>query len=120
MVIIVSANTNGFNYSSDYQGHNGVHVIILVFLFFGLLAFGASMKKDVPDNSYNNDYNGSYNNDYNGSYNNDSDDRIEENVDVNDNVSDDNNVIDDSSVIDNNEESTDNGIVDHGYFELVQ
>ncbi len=104
----MNANTNGFNYSSDYQGHNGVHVIILVFLFFGLLAFGASMKKDVPDNSYNNDYNDSYNNDYNGSYHNVSDDNMEKSIESDDNISDD------------VEEKNDGDLIDHGYFELVQ
>ena len=107
MVIKMGTNTNGFNYSSDYQGHNGVHIVIVVLLFFGLLAFGSSFKKGVPNNEGNSDEKTDvFMNDYN------QDDDM--------NVLDDNNVTPDNSSIDNNEDNTDNGIVDHGYFELVQ
>jgi len=82
----MSVNTNGFNYSSDYQGHSGSLIIILVFLFLGIIAFGSSIKKDVPDNSYNNNYDNSY--------------------DSNENYSDDFSDVQDSS--ENNDVNTDN------------
>jgi hypothetical protein len=51
----MDTNTNGFNYSSDYQGHGGTHIIIIVLIFLCLLVFGSSVKKDVPNNNFDND-----------------------------------------------------------------
>lgn len=53
----MSTNTNNFNYYSDYQGHGGVHIVIVLLLFLGLLVFGSNISND---NSINNDIDNSY------------------------------------------------------------
>lgn len=95
----MSSNTNGFNYYSDYQGHGGAHVIIIVILFFGLVLLGSSFKKDKPVNNSNvkND-NTNINVDQNSS---------SDNYDINrDNINSNNingNGVDNNSNVDNNE-----------------
>lgn len=49
----MDTNTNGFNFSSDYQGHGGLHIIIIVLIFLCLLVFGSSIKNEVPDSNVN-------------------------------------------------------------------
>jgi len=89
----MNTNTNGFNFYSDYQGHGGVHIIIIVILFFGLILLGASFKNDKPtDNSYNNvddsvniDNNSDLNNDYDNTNNSNDNTSNQNDNDVNDN-----------------------------------
>jgi len=73
----MSANTNGFYYSSDYQGHKGPYVIIVLFVLMGVI-MASSFKNREPntsnsydDSSYNNvdnydDYNDEFNNSVDG------------------------------------------------------
>ena len=85
----MSANTNGFYYSSDYQGHKGPYVIIVLFVLMGVM-MASSFKNREPDtvssyddNSYNNyDDVDNYNNDYNGESNNNVDDNVDVNTDT--------------------------------------
>ena len=85
----MNANTNGFNYSSDYQGSKGPYIVVILFVLFGLMAMSSFEKKGpVNDNGYDNYYDD--NNNYDDQYdNNNYDDQYDNSVD--DNFSDDNN-----------------------------
>lgn len=46
----MNTNTNGFNYSSEYQGHGGVIVLIFLVFLIGALLMG-SLKNNVEPNT---------------------------------------------------------------------
>ena len=50
----MNANTNGFNFTSDYQGHNGSTILIFFVILFGVFMIG-SFNKGNPSSVTDND-----------------------------------------------------------------
>ena len=97
----MNSNTNGFNYYSEYQGHKGPYVIILLIIFLCLM-FAKSFKRDEPIDDIN-----SSNNNYDETYYNDLDNNSDS---VNDN----------DSNISNNSDSSIDDQDNHNLFEYYQ